>query len=50
MGKPMVETVQIENGNAPEDQLFDLRKDIGQKVNLAQKMKNKLAFMKLGFN
>ena len=46
MGKPMVETVQIENGNAPEDQLFDLRKDIGQKVNLAQKMKNKLAFMK----
>jgi len=36
----------IENGNSPEDQLFNLKKDIGQKVNLAKIMENKVAFMK----
>jgi arylsulfatase A-like enzyme len=45
-GSPIVETVQIENGNALEDQLFNLKKDIGQRVNLAKNMESKLAFMK----
>lgn len=45
-GNPMIETVQIENGNAPEDQLFDLKKDIGQRVNLAKTKVDKLSFMK----
>jgi len=45
-GSPIVETVQIENGNAPEDQLFNLKKDIGQKVNLAKNKESKVAFMK----
>jgi arylsulfatase A-like enzyme len=43
---PMIETVRIENGNAPEDQLFNLKKDIGQRDNVAIKRKNKLNFMK----
>jgi hypothetical protein len=38
--------VQIENGNATEDQLFNLKKDIGQKVNLAKNMESKVVFMK----
>jgi arylsulfatase A-like enzyme len=45
-GNPIIETVKIENGNAPEDQLFDLKKDIGQNLNLAKKRGNKLSFMK----
>ena len=45
-GSSIVETVQIENGNASEDQLFNLKKDIGQKVNLVKNMESKLAFMK----
>jgi arylsulfatase A-like enzyme len=46
MGNPIVETVQIENGNAPEDQLYHLKKDIGQRVNLAKSKAGKLVFMK----
>ena len=45
-GSPIVETVQIENGNATEDQLFNLKKDSGQQVNLAKNMESKVVFMK----
>ena len=48
-GPELLEQVQIEPGNSPEPQLYDLGKDLAQQNNLAGKMPEKVAELMVDF-
>ncbi len=48
-GDPILEEVNIEVGNSPEYQLYNLKKDIGQKQNLAKGQPKKLSQLIMDF-
>ena len=44
-GQPLAKQVNIETGNNPEPQLYDLKKDIGEKRNIAAEHPEKVKEM-----